>query len=69
VSAAGHLVLRSKGISISKPRSLESGNMPPRRITKKVTLMGEVIFYGLGAYAGIVLILEFIKHLKSDNWK
>jgi hypothetical protein len=31
--------------------------------------MGEVIFYGLGAYAGIVLILEFIKHLKSDNWK
>jgi hypothetical protein len=31
--------------------------------------MGEVIFYGLGVYCGIVLILEFIKHLKSDNWR
>ena len=43
--------------------------MSLKRISRTVLIMAEVIFYGLGVYAGIVLILEFIKHLKSDNWR
>jgi hypothetical protein len=28
----------------------------------KVT-MGDVIFYGLGVYCGLVLLIEFVKHV------
>jgi hypothetical protein len=31
--------------------------------------MGEVIFYGLGAYVLIVLVLEFIKHVNNETWR
>jgi hypothetical protein len=31
--------------------------------------MGEVIFYGLGAYVFIVLVLEFIKHVNNETWR
>lgn len=29
--------------------------------------MGEVVFYGLGAYVFIVLVLEFIKHVNEET--
>ena len=29
--------------------------------------MAEVIFYGLGAYVFIVLVLEFIKHVNEET--